>query len=81
MTPQGTTLVRSAAVLDIGRRLGGVWSLAARVAGVFPATWLDAAYNRIAAARERWFESPERACLTLPAHLRERFLASTEASR
>jgi predicted DCC family thiol-disulfide oxidoreductase YuxK len=71
--PDGSLLVRAAAVLEIGKRLGGIWRVAAAVAGVLPLRALDAGYDGIARIRHRIFATPTDACPILPAHLRDRF--------
>jgi len=72
--PDGRWLVRGAAILEIGRRLGGVWRVAAIAARVVPLRVLDAAYAGIARIRHRIFAKPDDVCPILPAHLRDRFV-------
>lgn len=62
----------SAAVLEILRRLGGVWSLAA-VARLIPAALRDPAYRLVAARRYRWFGRLDTCRVPTPAE-RDRFL-------
>jgi predicted DCC family thiol-disulfide oxidoreductase YuxK len=69
----GNLFVRGAAMLGIGKRLGGLWRAAALAAGVLPLRWLDAGYDGIAKARHRLFAAPPDACPILPPHLRARF--------
>ncbi|MFB3118877.1 MAG: thiol-disulfide oxidoreductase DCC family protein, partial [Myxococcota bacterium] len=71
--PSGDLLVRAAAILEIGKRLGGIWRVAAMAAGVLPLRVLNAGYDGIARIRHRIFASPPDACPLLPAHLRDRF--------
>jgi len=71
--PNGRWLVRAAAVLEIGKRLGGTWRVAAVAAHVVPLCVLDACYAGIAKIRYRIFARPREVCPVLPAHLRERF--------
>jgi predicted DCC family thiol-disulfide oxidoreductase YuxK len=71
--PDGRLLVRAAAVLEIGKQLGGIWRIAATVAGVIPLRLLDVGYDGIARIRHRIFATPTDACPILPAHLRDRF--------
>lgn len=71
--PDGNLLVRAAAVLEIGKILGGVWRAAAVAASVIPIRILDAGYDGIARIRHRIFATPPDACPTIPAHLRDRF--------
>jgi predicted DCC family thiol-disulfide oxidoreductase YuxK len=70
----GTILVRSAAILHIGERLGGEWRLLARVAGWLPRTVLDWNYDLIARIRYRLFARPHDVCPVVSAELRARFL-------
>ena len=74
-TADGRVLTRSAAVLRLGQRLGGIWRLLAAIAGAVPGRLQDAAYDRVARARHRLFAKPKDACPLLPPHLRARFLA------
>ena len=71
--PDGTLLVRAAAVLEIGRKLGGIWRVAAATAGVLPLRLLGTGYDGIARIRHRIFAKPPDACPILPAQLRDRF--------
>lgn len=73
-TADGRTLVRSAAALEIGERLGGRWRMLARIIGVLPRWLLDWGYDGIARIRKRIFAPPEGACPLLPPELRGRFL-------
>jgi predicted DCC family thiol-disulfide oxidoreductase YuxK len=74
-TADGRVLTRSAGVLHLGKRLGGVWRVLATVADAVPARALDAAYDLLARARHRLFAKPKDACPMLPPHLRARFTA------
>ncbi len=71
--PDGSLLVRAAAVLEIGRRLGGIWRVLAAAGSIFPLRVLDFGYDGIARIRHRIFSTPPDACPILPAHLRDRF--------
>ncbi|MBW1844234.1 MAG: DUF393 domain-containing protein [Deltaproteobacteria bacterium] len=71
--PNGDLLVRAAATLEIGKRLGGIWRVAAIAACAVPLGVLDAAYDGIAKIRHRIFATPAEACPILPAQLRDRF--------
>ncbi len=73
-TADGRTLVRSAAALEIGDRLGGGWRVLARTVGILPRWLLDWAYDGIARVRKVIFAKPEGACPLLPPELRGRFL-------
>ena len=50
----GAVLVKSDAVLELGRQLGGVWRLAGILGGV-PRPVRDFAYDLVARNRYRWF--------------------------
>jgi len=65
--PDGRLLVRASAVLEIGKRLGGIWRAAAIAAGVVPLRVLDAGYDWVARIRHRIFAKPPDACPILPA--------------
>jgi predicted DCC family thiol-disulfide oxidoreductase YuxK len=71
--PDGSLLVRAEAVLEIGKRMGGLWRVAATAADIFPIKVLDAGYDGIARIRRRIFATPPDACPILPDRLRERF--------
>ena len=74
-TADGRVLFRSAAVLEIGERLGGRWRVMARLAGLLPRWLLDLAYDGVARIRKHIFARPPGSCPILPAELRARFLA------
>lgn len=71
--PDGTLRARSDALRAIGRRLGGPWGVLAALAGLVPASLLDAGYDALARVRHRWFAPPPAACPVLPPALRVRF--------
>jgi predicted DCC family thiol-disulfide oxidoreductase YuxK len=71
--PDGSLLVRAAAVLEIGKILGGVWRAVAVAASVIPLRLLDAGYDGIARIRHRIFATPPDACPILSTQLRDRF--------
>ena len=66
-------LVKSAAVLYLLRRLGGIYRLLARVAGVLPGGLLDFCYDGIARVRRKLFPEPPGICPVIPPYLRARF--------
>jgi predicted DCC family thiol-disulfide oxidoreductase YuxK len=72
-TEDGAFLRRSAAVLHVMRRLGGVWRLSAGLLALVPAWLRDRLYDAVAAVRHRVFARPESACPLLPPDLRARF--------
>jgi predicted DCC family thiol-disulfide oxidoreductase YuxK len=65
-------LVRSAAVFEVLRYLGGAWRIGL-VARAVPRPLLDAVYRLVARWRRRLFP-PRAACAVAPASERERFL-------
>lgn len=69
----GALLLKSAAFLHILARLGGAWRAASVVLRLFPASWLDAAYDFVARVRHRIFRKPRAQCPLLPKELRARF--------
>jgi len=71
----GRTLVRSAAVVHVLRRLGGGWRVAADALWLVPRPVRDAGYRAVAVARRRLFAAPADACPVVPPDLRARFLA------
>ena len=73
LTADGRVLTRSRAVRHLLSRLGGLWGVAARLAGVVPVPLGDAAYDLVARVRHRLFARPPEACPLLPARLRSRF--------
>lgn len=73
LTPSGELLVKSAAVLFLARRAGGVMRIAAFFGGLVPRFVRDALYDAIARRRRRWFGRTEQACPILPPALRRRF--------
>jgi predicted DCC family thiol-disulfide oxidoreductase YuxK len=72
-TESGTLLTRSAGVLHILRRLGGVWRLVAGVLVLVPARWRDRLYDGVAHIRHRVFARREGMCPLMPPQLRTRF--------
>ena len=74
LTEMGEALVRSQAMLYIGRRLGGVWRLASLVGQIVPRFAADRIYDFIAGIRYRLFDRQNQACPVVPNELRSRFL-------
>ena len=72
-TEQGTLLTRSAAVLHIMRRLGGVWRLLAGLLVLLPARPRDGLYDGVARIRHHLFARPVEACPLMPPQMRARF--------
>lgn len=73
LRPDGALLLRSAAVREIGLRLGGVWRALAIASRAIPVALLDRLYDAIARVRARAFAKPDDACPLLPVELRARF--------
>ncbi len=69
----GRVLVRSAAVLYLLARLGGLWRVLAMLGSAVPASLRDAAYRGIARVRYRFFAKPSDVCPMAPPDLRDRF--------
>jgi predicted DCC family thiol-disulfide oxidoreductase YuxK len=72
-TEQGVLLTRSAGVLHIMRRLGGVWRLLAGVLVLLPVPLRDRLYDGVARIRHHIFARPSEACPLMPPTLRPRF--------
>ncbi len=72
-TPDGELRVRSAALIEIGDQLGGIWRALALASRAVPRVLRDRLYDQIAAIRQRLFRRPEQACPIVPPDLRERF--------
>lgn len=74
LSAKGEALIRSAAILHVLKRLGGLWRVIASVARILPTRLLDALYNLVARVRLQLFKKPDEACPIVPADLRGRFL-------
>jgi predicted DCC family thiol-disulfide oxidoreductase YuxK len=73
LTPDGSLLLRSAAMIHILERIGGPWRLQGRLLALVPQGMRDLGYDAMARVRYRLFGRPVDACpVTLPA-LRARF--------
>ena len=70
----GRLLVRSAAVLESLRQVGGVGRGLAAVASAVPAPLGDVVYDLVARSRRRLFRKPGGACPVVPAVRRARLL-------
>ncbi len=73
-TADGRLLVRSAAVLESLRLLGGFGKRLAGIARVVPTPLADRLYAGVARVRSRLFPPPAEACPRVPRELQERFL-------
>ncbi len=60
-------------MLEVARRLGGIWALGARAIALAPTRLLDAGYDAVARARQHLFVRPAEACPLVPEDLRRRF--------
>jgi predicted DCC family thiol-disulfide oxidoreductase YuxK len=74
VTADGRVRTRSAALREVGFRLGGVWRALALASALVPMGLLDRGYDLIAAMRSRMFAKPADVCPILPGDLRKRFL-------
>lgn len=72
-TEKGTLLTRSAGVLHILRRLGGLWRILAGLLLLLPTVLRDRLYDGVARIRHRIFAPPAELCPLMPPHLRTRF--------
>lgn len=54
ITPEGQLFEKSDVVLQVAKRLGGVWHLL-RVFAIVPKSWRDRLYDYVAQRRYRWF--------------------------
>lgn len=73
ITDRDEVLVRSQAILYLGKRLGGLWRILATVASLVPRPLRDLVYDGVARMRHRLFARPKEACPLMPPELRERF--------
>ncbi len=69
----GVVLTRSACARHVGKRLGGIWGVAASLASILPTVVADRIYDLIARVRSRLFRRPEQLCPVLPPELAGRF--------
>jgi predicted DCC family thiol-disulfide oxidoreductase YuxK len=72
--PDGRLLTRSAAVLYLLVRMGGLWGVLGRIGGWIPTALLDLLYRAVARIRHRVRKPPETACPILPPQFKGRFL-------
>ena len=75
LTPEGALLARSAGVIHILERAGGLWWLLARLCRMVPSRLRDALYDNVAAVRYKLFRRPAESCPVTPPDLRSRFEA------
>lgn len=72
-TADGRVLVKSAAVIRIAERLGGLWRVLGTLFALIPRVIRDVGYDFIAKIRYRIFGRAKSACPLLPPDLRSRF--------
>jgi len=73
LTPDGTLLLRSAAVMHVLERVGGGWKVVGRLQQLVPRVVRDAGYDAVARIRYQLFTRPTDACPVTPPELRARF--------
>jgi len=73
LTADRNLLTRSAAVLHVLRRLGGLWQFLAGLIRWIPVAACDWLYDQIARIRHRLFRRPQDSCPIVPSYLRDRF--------
>jgi len=73
LTADGELLTRSAAVLHILQRMGGLWGVIAASARIVPGPVRDLVYDAVAKIRYRVFGTRDDACPVIPASARSRF--------
>ena len=73
LTPDGTLLTRSAAVLHVMERVGGPWRIIGKLLALVPRGIRDAGYDGVAGMRRRLFERPGDPCPVTSPELRARF--------
>jgi len=73
LTEDERLLTRSAAVLHVLRRLGGLWRIMGAILVVTPRSILDWFYDRVAGLRKQLFHTQENLCTVVSPELRRRF--------
>ena len=73
LTPDGSLLTRSGAIIHILKRLDRPWGWVGNVLRRVPRGIRDGAYDGIARVRYRLFRKPTDACPVTPPELRARF--------
>jgi len=73
LTPQGSLLKESTAIIYLGTLLGGWWKFMATIARVVPSPLRDVIYRFVAKNRYRWFGTKESCRLPTPEE-RSRFI-------
>jgi len=73
LTADGELLTRSAAVLHVLRKLGGIWRPIAAIGAVVPRPIRDVVYDGVARVRTRVFGTRDDTCPVIPTSARSRF--------
>ena len=73
-TPEGRTWVRSGAVIQVLRRLGGPWAFLGGCLWAVPRPLRDLGYDLVARLRQRFFARPDGHCPRMSPEDRQRFL-------
>ena len=74
LTETGEILVKSAAVVHVGMRLGGLWRFGAAILWCIPLPIRNLGYDFVARVRKRIFAAPAATCPIVPDTLIRRFL-------
>jgi predicted DCC family thiol-disulfide oxidoreductase YuxK len=72
---QGRVLVKSAAVVHVYDRLGGIWRVVALLLHLVPTALRDLGYDLVAKVRHHIFARPAESCPVVPPALKDRFVA------
>ena len=72
---EGRVLVKSAAVVHVYDRLGGIWRVVALLLRLIPTALRDLGYDLVANVRHRLFARPAESCPVVPPALKDRFVA------
>ena len=72
---QGRVLVKSAAVVHVYDRLGGIWRVVALLLHLIPTALRDLGYDLVAKVRHQIFARPVESCPVVPPALKDRFVA------
>jgi predicted DCC family thiol-disulfide oxidoreductase YuxK len=72
-TPDGSLLIKSAAVLYVLKRIGRFWRIFSMTMNIVPTAVLDFGYDFVARMRRRLFSTPTSTCPLVPTNLQNRF--------
>lgn len=70
----GCILVRSEAIAEMLKTVGGVWGFGGRVINCIPRSFTDWVYDLVATYRRRFFGRPEGSCPLVSQELRRKFI-------